>query len=157
MKSKQLVIFTDGGSRGNPGESGIGVVVYDQNDLAEIKREKCGNNHIPIWKTGEKIGLHTNNEAEYLALKKALTWLIDFLSTKTNQNYAQVQFRLDSKLVVEQMQEHWKVKDARMKALRDECLALTKELEPTIKWQHIPREQNAEADALVNLALDSIT
>lgn len=129
---QKLIINTDGGSRGNPGPAGIGVVFSDEKGqiLARYK---------------EYIGEGTNNIAEYRALILALTKAKDF---ETDE----IECRLDSELVVKQLTGHYKVKDDKMKDLYAQVQELA--FFKPIKFIHVRREQNKEADALVNEALD---
>jgi ribonuclease HI len=128
----KLIINTDGGSRGNPGPAGIGVVFSDEN--GEI-----------VAKFKEYIGEGTNNTAEYRALVLALTKAKDF-------EFTEAECRLDSELVVKQLLGHYKVKDAKMKLLYAEVQELM--FFKPVKFVHVRREYNKEADALVNEALD---
>ncbi len=131
MKSK-LVIYTDGGARGNPGPAAIGAVV--------------GDKHY-----SQTIGTATNNVAEYraliLALKKA-KGLLGAESTGTD-----IEVRADSELMVKQLSGLYKVKDANLKVLFGEAVSLVQGFK-SVSFTHIPREQNKVADALVNEALD---
>jgi ribonuclease HI len=133
MKFDKLIIYTDGGSRGNPGPSGIGAVIYDENKniLAEIS---------------EYIGEGTNNQAEYRAVIAAL----DKCQKLSGEN---LEFYLDSELVVEQLNRRYKVKDKELANLflqiHNKSILFKKKT-----YQHIPREMNKEADKLVNKALD---
>lgn len=129
---QKLIINTDGGSRGNPGPAGIGVVISNEN--GEI-----------VARYKEYIGEGTNNIAEYRALILALTKLKDFDCTEA-------ECRLDSELVVKQLHGHYKVKDAKMKELNAQVQELM--FFRPIKFVHVRRELNKEADALVNEALD---
>lgn len=135
----QVNIFTDGGARGNPGPAGIGVYIVD-----EAGRE--------IYTYSEYVGETTNNVAEYRAFAASLTWLLTYVK---DQPVEHVTWNLDSMLVVEQLQRHWKIKEAHLQTLAQ---AIWRELETlaipyTIR--HVPRAQNAEADRLVNQALDA--
>jgi ribonuclease HI len=130
-----MQINCDGGSRGNPGPAAFGFVI--KKDGTTIK-EGYGY-----------IGIATNNFAEYTALIEALKWL------SKNTPSESLEFNLDSQLVVSQLTGIYKVKNADIKKL----VLVVKELESkfkTISYKHIPREQNKEADALVNIALDCL-
>jgi len=130
-----MQIFTDGGSRGNPGQAAYGFVVKEDDKT--------------IKKGFGAIGIATNNTAEYTAVIEALKFL-------ENEKVSQeLNFFIDSLLVVSQLSGKFKVKNA---SIRDLVLKV-KELEASFKkitYTHIPREENKEADALVNLALDNI-
>ncbi len=136
---KKLIIFTDGGSRGNPGIAGAGVYIIDA-DGQEIYREY------------KYLGLKTNNEAEYLALNLALQYLKNQLHQATT-----LIFKLDSKLVVEQMNKNWQIKEDRLRSLALENWKILSTL-PVLAYEirHIPREENKMADLLANQAMDSI-
>lgn len=134
----QVTIYTDGGSRGNPGEAAIGVVVTAD---AEV-----------LFETGETIGVATNNEAEYQAILRSLTWLQE---KHAELNIAHVAWKLDSKLVVEQLNKNWKIKEPRMREYAHQAWQVLSTLPFTYTIAHIPRAENAAADALVNQALDA--
>ncbi|MFH0942722.1 MAG: ribonuclease HI family protein [Candidatus Beckwithbacteria bacterium] len=137
MNDAVLNIYTDGGSRGNPGPAAIGVVV--KNSLGKT-----------LAAFGKTIGSTTNNQAEYQALIAALNWL------KNHPAVQQVNFFLDSVLVVNQLNGLWKIKNVN---LRRQLITI-RELEAAIPaklfYQAIPREQNLLADLQVNLALDKL-
>ncbi len=137
---EKIIIFTDGGSRGNPGLAGAGVFITDENGR-EIYREQCF------------LGLKTNNEAEYLALGLALRYLKKYLKNKKD---AQLIFKLDSKLVVEQMNKNWQIKETRLRALAEENWRILSTIpHSSCLITHIPRLENATADLLANQAMDS--
>lgn len=128
-------IYTDGGARGNPGPAAIGGVV--KNEAGETVAE-----------VSEYIGNTTNNQAEYQALVATLQKAHDLGATH-------VDCYLDSLLVVNQMNGEWKVKD---KALQTHVIAahnLRTQI-GKVTFQHVRREYNKEADALVNKALDNL-
>ncbi len=130
----KLTVNVDGGARGNPGPAAIGVVIRDPE--GEV-----------IQDLGETIGEATNNVAEYKALIRGIEMAKELGADELD-------LRGDSELVVKQMLGQYKVKHPDMKPLH----AAAKEALDGIKdWSitHIRREQNAEADALVNQALDA--
>jgi ribonuclease HI len=135
----QLEVFTDGGSRGNPGDAGIGGVIY-------------GANKSLLFEFSAYIGETTNNVAEYKALLHALEWLSTYEEAETLDS---VVCYLDSKLVVEQMNQNWKIKDSKMKELAQKCWSIVNSLRCEPSFVHVRREKNKEADALVNQALDA--
>ena len=140
----KIFINTDGGSRGNPGPAGIGIVFYDQSEKETFSHCEC-------------IGNGTNNEAEYGAIIKALKLLSDSAWFKENNgNGGEVVCRLDSQLVVEQIKGNYKVKQEHLQKLMQEIRAIIDNFEFKIEFIHIPREQNKRADKLVNQALDEI-
>ena len=134
IHNSKLIIHTDGGARGNPGPAGIGVVIYDPN----------GN---LIKKYGKYIGDEkTNNEAEYEAVIAALV-AAEKLGGKD------LQFNLDSELVVRQLNNIYKVKNQRMQKLVMKVHNLETKF-AGVKYTYVPREQNKLADTLVNEAID---
>ena len=137
----KLKIFCDGGSRGNPGPAACAVIIKDE------------NNKI-IFSKGFYLGVTTNNQAEYQAVVEALHYLNDQIQKSKIQT---VNFYLDSELVVKQLNGVYKIKDKNIlqKVLEIKNLKLKiKNLSMMIS--HIPREQNYEADKIVNDTLDSI-
>lgn len=137
MLSK-LFIYTDGGSRGNPGPSAIGVFVED---------EKGGT----VQKVAKKIGQTTNNVAEYTAIIEALEW---FKNSSFKATISDLYFFLDSRLVVNQINGLFKVKDGNLRHFLLKIRELEQEIKVKIYYQLIPREKNRQADKLVNQALD---
>ena len=129
----KLTINTDGGARGNPGPAGIGVVIKDQS--GKILKEY-----------GKYIGERTNNEAEYEAVISALESAKEF-------EPRMIEFRLDSELVNRQINGIYKVKEKRMQELYMKVRDLLIHFK-NINFFHVPREQNREADRLVNEAID---
>lgn len=131
--TRTLMMFTDGGARGNPGPAGIGVVLKDAQ----------GKNVATI---AQYIGERTNNQAEYEAVLAGL---------KRSRALGATELRcfLDSQLVVEQLSRRYKVKDAELGKLFVQCWNTMQQF-TAVHFQHIPREQNKEADALVNRAID---
>jgi ribonuclease HI len=129
----RVVVNVDGGARGNPGPAAIGVVVRD------------GNGEL-LEKLGEKIGTATNNVAEYRALLKGIELAAAHGATD-------LELIGDSELVVRQVEGRYKVKNAGMKELHAE---VKKALRDFDSWsiRHVRRAENADADRLVNEALD---
>lgn len=129
-----LIVEADGGSRGNPGIAGAGALVRNQQGsvLAAVA--------IPL-------GRASNNVAEYTGLVEGLK-LVRSLDAE-----ARVEVRMDSKLVVEQMSGRWKIKHADMRRLAAEAAGVLPRAQITYTW--IPREQNGDADALSNEAMDA--
>lgn len=128
-------LYTDGGSRGNPGPAGIGAVILDE--------------HKKVLKeVSEFIGNGTNNQAEYTALIRGLEEALKLNPTKIN-------CFLDSELVVKQLNKEYKVKNPEIKELYGKVLDLV--IFREISFSHVRREQNKEADKLVNEALDANT
>lgn len=132
-------VFTDGGSRGNPGNAAFGVYITDFN----------GNE---IAGFGKKIGIATNNVAEYKGVIGALDWIAE---NKQKLGITKVYFFLDSLLVYSQILGLYKVKDANLKLLVFSVLEKEKAIRLPIVYKHIPREKNKNADMHVNKALDA--
>lgn len=139
-KRKNVHIFTDGGSRGNPGQAAIGVYIEDEE-------------HKKIFSLGEKIGIATNNVAEYTAVIEAFRWLI---SQKEEVGPdAHITFFMDSLLICSQIKGLFRVKDYKLQELLYAVRECARKLSNKITYAHIPREKNKQADLLVNLALDN--
>lgn len=130
-----IKIFTDGGSRNNPGQSAVGVVI---------------NEH----KFKETIGIRTNNEAEYEAVILALEKIKELFS-QDEIDKSEINFYLDSELVCKQIKREYKVKDEKLSKLFLKAYNLMIDI-PNIKFHHILRDKNKEADRLVNEALDEL-
>lgn len=130
----RFTIYTDGGARGNPGPAGIGIVIKDA-------RGKT------IDAFGRFIGETTNNQAEYRALLAALEKAKDLGGTE-------VECMLDSELLVKQMNREYKVRNPDLQPLFVRIWNLAQGFR-RITFTHVPREQNREADAMVNQAIDS--
>lgn len=131
--SEKLLVYTDGGSRGNPGEAAIGVVVGGRT-------------------YGERIGVKTNNQAEYLALVFALKKAKQLLGKKKAKE-TDVEVRMDSELVVKQLTGRYKIEEPDLQSLFVEAWNLRLDFQ-SVTFVHVPRAKNARADALVNEALD---
>ena len=134
------MIYTDGGSRGNPGKAAIGVVFF--NEKGQI-----------IKKYGEYLGDNlTNNDAEYSAVIFALKKFKTLFGKAIAEN-SQVEVRADSELLVKQLNGEYKIENEKMQKFFMEIWNLKIDFK-SIKFKHIPREKNKEADSLVNEALD---
>ena len=127
--------FTDGASRGNPGESGIGVILKDEK----------GNALTSIF---GYIGTATNNTAEYTALLACLK-----LASKMDCSHLVI--HSDSELLVRQMQGTYKVKEPRLRQLVQEAHSLISTAGFPCRFVHIVREKNRQADELANAGIDS--
>ena len=134
----ELKIYTDGGARGNPGISGYGFVVLDQDNKL-------------IFQDSKFLGIKTNNEAEYMGLVAALTWLSDNLS---DINPSSLHFYSDSQLMVRQVQGIYKVKSPHLRGLHQSVISLLSAIRLPYKLYDIRRELNSQADALANQAMD---
>lgn len=133
----KIIIYTDGGSRGNPGDAAIGVFFPD-----------LGKEY------GEAIGKATNNVAEYSALILALKKAKQLLG-KDGAGRADIEVRSDSELMVNQLTGRYKLKEEGLKDLFIEVWNLKQEF-GSVSFRHVPREENSRADALVNRALDTL-
>ncbi len=131
---KKLIINTDGGARGNPGPAGIGVVIRDESETI-------------IFEHGAYIGDQTNNFAEYSALIKALETARDLGGTD-------LLVRMDSELIVKQMQGVYKIKEPTLQGLASQVLKLKSNFKSVV-FTHVRREFNKDADRMVNQALDA--
>ena len=131
----KISIYTDGACRGNPGKSSIGIAIFDEKNC-EIATHK------------EYIGEATNNIAEYKAVIKALELALE---------YSPVEVRLfsDSKLLVMQLSDKWKIKTPHIRELYLEAKKFQIKM-PLVIFTHVAREKNKRADALANQALDEL-
>lgn len=130
----KLTIYTDGGSRGNPGPSATGIVIKDETGKI-------------VAAYGEYLGTQTNNFAEYSAIISALKKAKELGATE-------VECLADSKLVIEQLSGHWKVKEPTIQKLFIEAWNALHQFKP-YSLKHIMREKNTQADAEVNKVLDA--
>lgn len=130
----RLTVNVDGGARGNPGPAAIGVVVRESGEV--------------IAEVGEKIGEATNNVAEYKALLKGI-------ELAAAHGASELELLGDSELVVRQVEGRYKVKNAGMKELHAEVKRALRDFD---SWsiRHVRRAENADADRLVNEALDGV-
>ncbi|QQG52240.1 MAG: ribonuclease HI family protein [Candidatus Falkowbacteria bacterium] len=136
MSLEKIIIFTDGGARGNPGPAGIGAVLYD-------------SEHRTVAEISEYLGVATNNQAEYKALIAAL-------KKAASLGASDLECYLDSELVVKQLKREYKVKNKDLAPLFLEIHNLSLKFKQ-INYTHIPRERNQEADRLANQAMDKGT
>ncbi|OFP22766.1 bifunctional RNase H/acid phosphatase [Corynebacterium sp. HMSC066C02] len=132
----KLVIFADGGSRGNPGIAGSGTAVYNE-DRSQVLKEIA-------YVVGQKS---TNNVAEYHGLLRGLEAAVELGADE-------VEFYMDSKLVVEQMNGRWKIKHPDMQKLAIEARRLLNQI-PRFSLEWVPRAKNSVADELSNVAMDA--
>lgn len=134
----KAIIYVDGGSRGNPGPAAFGFYIEEENGKE-------------LAKLGQRIGISTNNVAEYSAIVGALNWLVE---NKLQYEIEDAHFFMDSELAYSQISGIYKIKNAKLRELY--FLVKQKEAELGIKitYSHIPRELNKKADKMVNLALD---
>ncbi|MFA6098577.1 MAG: ribonuclease HI family protein [Patescibacteria group bacterium] len=132
MSEKKYEIYTDGGARGNPGPGGVGVVIWQGTKL--------------IGTYSKFIGVVTNNQAEYQAVVLAL-------EQAKRLGAEELDFFIDSELVVNQLSQRAKVKNSQLATLFVKAWNLMIGFKK-ISFHHIPREKNKEADKLVNKAID---
>ena len=137
---KKIIIYTDGGSRGNPGPSAVGAVFY--NEKEQKLRDYCEY-------LGDGL---TNNEAEYQAVIKALKKFKALFGKELAKN-SEVEVRSDSELMVKQLNAEYKILDEKIQPLFLDVWNLKFDFKH-IKFKLIRREKNKEADRLVNEALD---
>ncbi|MGA4729924.1 bifunctional RNase H/acid phosphatase [Micromonospora taraxaci] len=135
MAPRVVTVEADGGSRGNPGPSGYGAVVRDS-ETGEVLAERS-----------ESLGTATNNVAEYQGLIAGLTAAAEL-------GAAEVDVRMDSKLVVEQMCGRWQIKHPGLRPLAAQAAGLVGRF-AAVRFAWIPRDQNRHADALANAAMDA--
>ena len=133
MKNKRVEIYIDGGSRGNPGPAGIGVVILDERGKK-------------IKDIAKYIGETTNNIAEYNAL---LYGLEEALIIRADE----ILINMDSELVAKQLSGDYRVKDSNIKPLFERALNMLKSFKG-FEIKHIKREKNKEADKLLNKAIN---
>ncbi|MBI4094913.1 MAG: ribonuclease HI family protein [Candidatus Liptonbacteria bacterium] len=130
---EKIIIYTDGGSRGNPGPSALGVVIGDR-------------------EYAQYLGNMTNNQAEYHAVIFALKKAKQLVGKKKTKEM-DVEVRMDSELIVKQLNAEYKIEDPDLQPLFLEVWNLRFDFKK-IDFKHVPREQNKIADKLVNQALD---
>ena len=135
----EINIYTDGGSRGNPGISGYGLVIYEDNQKI-------------LYQESRFLGIKTNNEAEYSGIIAALEWI------KNNQSayqITQLNFFADSQLMIRQFQGAYKVKAPTLLPLFSRAQQLLLQINLPVKFTDVRREFNEFADTLANQAMDN--
>lgn len=135
-----LKVYTDGGSRGNPGPSAIGVYITDETGKK-------------IDGFGKRIGTATNNVAEYKAVIKALDWLIVHQALVVK--HREIAFFLDSQLIYSQITGLFKVKHENMRPLVFTVHEKMRQVPAVIRFVHVRRSENTKADTYVNMAFDA--
>lgn len=133
----KLLLFTDGGSRGNPGPAGCGIYICDAD----------GN---PLKRGFRYLGETTNNVAEYTAMQIGIEKCVEMGATEIILN-------ADSKLAIEQLSGNYKIKNENLKKIYNEIQKILANWSGKITFIHIPRELNKEADRLSNVAMDKGT
>ena len=132
----KLILYSDGGARGNPGPAAYGVAVYNAEGVLLEKLKKY-------------LGELTNNQAEYEGV-------IAGLSKASELQATEIDFYLDSELIVKQLKGEYKIKNEGLQPLAAKVLALTNKFS-RVNFYHVRREKNQLADELVNEALDEAT
>jgi ribonuclease HI len=136
---EKITVYTDGGSRGNPGPAALGVVI--KNSEGRL-----------IKSYGEVIGEATNNEAEYRAVILALQKIKALLGKKKTA-LLEAEINMDSELVAKQLKGEYKIEEERLFPFFIKIWNLKMDY-GKVEFKHVPREKNKEADRLVNEALD---
>lgn len=132
MTTQNLIIYTDGASRNNPGEAGAGVFIMQDDE--------------PVARIARYLGTATNNVAEYTAAIIGLEHAVKLEVTR-------VKLFADSELLVKQLNGQYRVKNEGLKPLYNRAKELIAKI-GSVEVQYIPRAQNREADALANKAID---
>jgi len=137
---KKVYLYTDGGARGNPGPSGAGAVVFDEQGavLGEAKKY---------------LGHTTNNVAEYEAVRIGLVLIQETFGNDACKEI-EVVSRMDSELVCKQLNGVYRVKNEKLKPMFTAVKALCAEVFPHVTFEHVRREKNKHADMLANEAMD---
>lgn len=133
----KLSAYSDGGSRGNPGPSGYGLVIY--NESKNI-----------VYQHSSYLGIKTNNEAEYAGLLAVLTWVQDH-----SPQVDLLRYYSDSELLIRQLNGQYRVKSPHLKPLFAQVLAILATFPFPFSCHHIPRELNSLSDSLANQAMDT--
>jgi len=131
---QKAVVYIDGGSRGNPGDSAFGLFA-------------CDEDARPVAAFGRFLGTMTNNEAEYSGLLAALEWARE-------EDVQELHVMSDSQLMVRQMNGQYRVKSPNLKPLFEDAKKRAREF-PRFVIEHVRREGNVEADRLANMAMDA--
>lgn len=137
MDKNRLVIYCDGGARGNPGPGASSFIIYREGK--------------EIVRYSKFLGKTTNNIAEYYGVFFALKWITQ---KKDAIGVDELFFNLDSQLVVRQLTGVYKIKEAKLKNITSKIKILQENLNKKIYFNHIPREKNKVADRLVNETID---
>ena len=135
MSDKIAVIYADGGSRGNPGPAGSGAILREGTDNGQV-----------VCELSEYVGVTTNNVAEYTGLLIGLRKALEL-------GYEGVDVKMDSELIVKQMNGQYRVKNEKLLPLFSEASQLRRKF-TQFKISHVPRAQNKDADRLANQAMD---
>jgi ribonuclease HI len=141
MKEK-IIIYTDGGARGNPGPAGIGIVVLDADEKV-------------LKEVSQYLGEKTNNFAEYEAVILGLQALKKLFSKDKLKEF-DIEVKLDSQLVARQLSGEYQIKEETLFPQFIKVHNMQVKDFPKIKFTYIPREENKEADRLANQAMNSV-
>lgn len=136
----KLVVHADGGSRGNPGPAAYGAVIADPKGRI-------------LARLGKAIGITTNNQAEYSGVIAAMEHIKRLISQ--GQEISELEFYLDSDLIVNQLSGKYKIKSTGLAMLAKKAKNLEKEISVSAIYKYVPRDQNKLADKIVNQVLDS--
>ena len=144
VKEPGFLVRTDGAARGNPGPASCGAVLIalDRPDARDPRA-------VPDASISDYLGIQTNNVAEYTGTLRAVRLGAELGARR-------LELLLDSKLIVEQLQGRWRVKDAKLQPLWAEALRTLRALPGGWTAAHVPRAQNSLADALANEAIDRV-
>ncbi len=134
METKTLLVYTDGGARGNPGPAGIGIYITDESGT-------------PVDRRYRYLGHRTNNESEYLGAYYGIERTIELGATH-------IILHMDSELVVKQLRGEYRVKQPHLQVFCKQIKDMVAEWGGTLEIIHIRREKNKEADRLSNKAMD---
>jgi ribonuclease HI len=140
MFKKKIVIYTDGGSRGNPGNAGAGAYIVD------------GDGKV-LRQCTQPLGVQTNNYAEYQAVILGLENLKKILGTDNLENY-DIEIKMDSELVKKQLSGEYQIKEEKLFPQFIKIWNMRVKDFKNLKFTHIPREMNKDADRLSNVAMD---
>lgn len=140
LRDKEIIIYCDGGSRGNPGPSASAFVILDQDKKI-------------LARGGKFLGRATNNEAEYRAVILALSHVLKILLV-SGFSIQKILIFLDSELITRQMTGIYKIRNQNLQKLVLEVRELEKQIGASITYRHVPRRENQLADSLVNKILD---
>ena len=159
----KIVVYTDGGSRGNPGPAALGVGIEFGSPIRD-KEIKFGSLIRGIRgpstalraskEYGEFLGTKTNNQAEYAALAFALKKIKQLIGKKKAKDM-EIEVRMDSELIVKQMNAEYKIEEPDLQPLFLQIWNLRIDFK-NVAFRHIPREQNKRADRMVNKTLDEV-
>lgn len=134
--NNEITVFSDGGSRGNPGPSACGFIISRGKSI--------------LFKDGVYLGVNTNNFAEYMGVYHSLKWIVENVEIDKDIN---IKYFLDSELLVKQLNGLYKVKSPNLKNIYYDIKKMVQTI-PLIKFIHVYREKNEIADSLVNKTLD---